>query len=254
MRRSLRSQALVTAAAAATSVLLIAASATSAIAATSTPTPTPTVSASAPAASTVKLTTMTHSKPKPKHYDQFTYQTGTLTGGDPAAMLKMNLVMNKDVKDAVSTAHKESKGTCIAKAEPCAYFMLQLAAPTCISGYVCITETGAMLPPGANSGDQWVNSLVFDQKTGDNVGLETFVSEKQQAAFLKAANAGVTAELVKGGIAANDKFWKPNLRWKDIEAWNATPAGIHLYFTKYAVAPGSFGVVDFTVPWSAINA
>ena len=256
MRRSLRSHVLASAVAATSAAILVAGSATSVFAATSTPTPTPkpSVSASATAASTITLTTKTHSKPRPKKFTKFSYQTGKLKGANHVPQRKMNKVLAKDVRDTVNTARKENKGSCNAGAKRCAYFSLTLAAPTCQTGYVCITETSALQAPGANDVNEGVNTLVFDSKTGDNVGLNTFVSEKQTDAFLKAADAGIAAALTKGGISPTDKTWKPNQRLQDIQGWNATPEGIHLYYAKYAVAPGSFGIVDFTVPWSAINA
>ncbi len=247
-----RSHLLVTAVSAAILLAASAASAGSASAATTAPAPSASPAASAATVPTLK----THSKPRPKHFTKFLYQTGTISGtaANAASLKKMNEVLDKDVKDSVSTARKSSNGPCMASTKRCGYFILTLAAPTCVVGYVCITETNTLLPPGANTGEESVNTLVFDEKTGDNVGLGNFVSEQQTGAFLKATDAGITAALVKGGISATDKVWKPSTRLKDINGWIATPEGIHLYFSKYAVAPGSFGVVDFTVPWSAIKA
>ena len=248
-----RSHLLVTAVSAAILLAASAAAAGSASAATASPAPRASASASAAA---VVLTTKTHTKPRPKGFTKFSYQTGVISGtaASAASLKKMNEVLAKDVKDSVFTARTTINGPCMAGTKRCGSFILTLAAPSCLTGYVCIAETNALLPPGANGTDEGVNTLVFDEKTGDNVGLGTFVSEKQTDAFLKAVNAGITAALVKGNIDATSKIWKPNVRLQDVNGWIATPEGMHLYFSKYAVAPGSFGVVDFTVPWSAIKA
>jgi len=39
------------------------------------------------------------------------------------------------------------------------------------------------------------------------------------------------------------------LSLKDVQAWLPQPDGIHVWFDRYAVAPGSFGIVHVVVPW-----
>ena len=231
--------------------ILIAASATTALAATSAPTPTPTASAST--TSTVVLSVKTHDKRVPAHYTKFSYQTGKVSGIDPKAAKKINKTIAKDVHELVKPARHDKGDACIAGVKRCGYFALQLAAPTCTAGNVCITEPGQSLPPGANTGSAWVNTAVFDAATGKLKAFEEFVSPKQEDAFFKAANAAVTTALVKGGIDANDKTWKPDLSLKRIYAWTPQPDGMRVYFNKYDVAPGSFGVVEILVPWSAFQ-
>jgi len=51
----------------------------------------------------------------------------------------------------------------------------------------------------------------------------------------------------------NDPFWKARLTMKEITAWLPEPDGIHIWFDKYAVAPGYVGVVSIVVPDTALS-
>lgn len=234
--------------------ILIATSATTAMAATATPTPAPqpTKSASSGTNYALPFQTQSHNLKVPR-YLKFSYQTGQVTGIDQAAAKKINAVLKKDVMDFVNPARKAKSDPCTAGAKRCGYFVLQLKNPTCIDGNVCITEPGQSLPPGANTGSSWVNTAVFDATTGEPKTFEQFVPSKQQDAFFKATDAAIAAVLQKGGIDPNDKLWKPNTSLKRIYAWTPAPDGMHLYFNKYDVAPGSFDVVNVTIPWSAFQ-
>lgn len=233
-------------ASAASAVLLLTVTATGAMAADAAPSASPTVSSTA---ATATLTTVAHTTPVPPRFTKFSYQTGTVSGVAEGAAAKINSFIAKEVSTSVASAKQQGKGPCTAGAKKCGYFQLQLTAPACVTGSVCITEPGQLLPPGANTGNAWVNTATFNAKTGELQKLDEFVGATQQADFLKAVNAGISAQLAKGGIKATDKLWKPAKKMKDIDSWSPTPEGIQLYFSKYDVAPGNFGVVQVFVPW-----
>ncbi|MDP2288869.1 MAG: RsiV family protein [Actinomycetota bacterium] len=238
----------------ATTAILITAAASSTNAATPEPSPTP--SASQSQGQPTSFTITKHSK-KVKGFTTFTYQTGTInpiSGTSSTAMAKMNELLSFDVLDTMRSVKNSRISKCTMNRKSCGYFIQTITAPTCKAGSVCITQPASMLRPGANTGDAWVNTAVFDSTTGARQQIDAFISPSQEAAFLKGANAGITAALIKGGIKATDPMWRPSLEMPEVYAWIPTPEGMHLYFSKYNVAPGSFGVVDFTVPWTTINA
>ncbi|HBJ73400.1 MAG TPA: hypothetical protein DDY88_06805 [Actinobacteria bacterium] len=233
-------------ASAASAPLLLAIMATSATAATPPASP----SASSAATSTT-LQVVNHSN-KVSGFTKFRYQTGKVRGINEAAAAKINKVIAENVNSTMLAAKKSKNSKCPMGLKDCGYYIQTLKAPTCQTGNVCVTAPASLLPVGANTGDSWVDTWVFDSITGATRQLQEFVSTNQEAAFLAAVNAGITAQLTKGGIT-NDPLWTPNVKMKDVYAWIPTPDGIHIYFSKYDVAPGSFGVVNVLVPWSAIK-
>ncbi|MDO8730997.1 MAG: RsiV family protein [Actinomycetota bacterium] len=240
-------------ASAASTALLLAITATSATAETPAPTtsPGPSSSASAPAASPATLTVVKHKK-KVTGFTKFTYQTGKVSGIDPKAAAKINKVIAQDVNRTMLDSMHAKNYMCSMGLKDCGYFVQTLQAPACKAGNVCITAPSSLLPQGSNTGYSWVDTWVFDASTGAKKQLKEFVTTSQEASFLTAVKAGITAQLAKGGIT-NDPNWKPFVKMKDVYEWLPSADGLHIYFAKYDVAPGSFGVVSVDVPWSAFQ-
>lgn len=234
-------------ASAAATALLLTITATSATAANPPASPSP----SNTAASSVTLQVVNH-KNNVTGFTKFSYQTGKVRGINESAAAKINKVITENVNSTMLAAKKAKNGKCPMGLKNCGYFIQTLKAPACQTGNVCITAPASLLPPGANTGDSWVNTAVFDVTTGATKQLQAFVATNQEVKFLAAVNAGVTTQLAKGGIT-NDPLWKPDVKMKDVYAWIPTPDGIHIYFSKYDVAPGTFGVVNVLVPWMAIQ-
>ncbi|WP_051179671.1 RsiV family protein [Nocardia concava] len=80
-----------------------------------------------------------------------------------------------------------------------------------------------------------------DVFTDENAGLQLL--SEQAAKLLPATRAG-------------DGYWKPGITptAEHYKAWTATPDGMHVYFDQGQVAAEVAGVVDITVPWSALQA
>ena len=220
--------------------------------ATSATAATPPASPSASSAATSTTLQVVNHSNKVSGFTKFRYQTGKVRGINEAAAAKINKVIAENVNSTMLAAKKSKNSKCPMGLKDCGYYIQTLKAPTCQTGNVCVTAPASLLPVGANTGDSWVDTWVFDSITGATRQLQEFVSTNQEAAFLAAVNAGITAQLTKGGIT-NDPLWTPNVKMKDVYAWIPTPDGIHIYFSKYDVAPGSFGVVNVLVPWSAIK-
>jgi len=196
------------------------------------------------------LHVQTHKTDKPPAYTRFTYQTGTVSGVEASS--EINRAIAKNVNAVVAAARRTKASPCLAGAAACGYFVQLLKSPTCVPDNVCITAPASLLPPGANTGDTWVDSWVFDSSTGAVKRLDDFVTPAQQAAFLAGVEAAIAVRLAKGGIV-NDPLWTRKMAMKDIYSWIPTPMGIRIYFSKYDVAPGSFGVVEVVVPWTAFQ-
>lgn len=182
-----------------------------------------------------------------KKFKEFTYQTGQVVGLPAIAAKYASIAIASMVGKPVAFAKKANKGSCLGKQKQCGYFVQTLTQDPCVDGFICVRQQWGLLAVGANSGQDVVNTLALGAQTGTAVGLATFVPAAQQKQFLASLNAAVTAQLKKEGLA-KDPFWKPNLKMKDVTAWLPEPDGMHVWFDKYAVAPGYMGVVSVVVP------
>lgn len=185
---------------------------------------------------------------KVPRFQKFAYQTGTLTGLSPAAGARANATIAQRVGRAVRAARRANATACMGGAATCGYFIQSLKKGPCIPGLVCVRSQTGILPVGANDGQGFVTTMPFDALTGRIVPLSRVVPST--AAFIVGVNAAVRAALAAGGLAV-DPYWAPHVKTKDVRAWLPQPDGIHVWFDKYAVAPGSFGIVHVVVPWPA---
>ena len=191
--------------------------------------------------------TVTQHKERVARFQRFSYQTGVVTGLAPAASSAATAAVASLVKPAVADGRKATGPACIGDAKRCGYFVETLKQRRCVPGLVCVNQQVGILAVGANSGMAWVNTLALDSRTGQPVPLSTIVPASATPAFLVRLNAEVKKVLAKGGIV-NDPFFPTNLKLSDVQAWLPQPDGIHVWFAKYAVAPGSFGIVHVVVP------
>jgi hypothetical protein len=181
-------------------------------------------------------------------FQRFSYQTGTFTGLSVSAATRANATIGRTVDRAVQSARRANGSECMAGAKSCGYFAQTLKQRPCLPGMICIAKTAGLLPVGANDGAAWVTTVVLDGRTGRSVPLSMVLPTSEIARFIKDLNAAVNAKLTEGGIG-NDAYWTPRLTIKDVRAWLPQPGGIHVWFDKYQVAPGNFGIVHVVVPW-----
>jgi hypothetical protein len=182
-------------------------------------------------------------------FEHFTYETGVLSGLSPRATAIANTQIAAMVDRNVKAARRQNVPPCMAGARTCGYFALTLKRSPCIAGVVCIAQQVGLLPVGANDGQAGVTTLVIDGWTGRARALSTFVTPARTASFLADLRAVTRAELAAAGLV--DHNWPPPLTLVDVRAWQPRSDGIHVWFDKNAVAPGSFGIVHVVVPWPA---
>lgn len=187
---------------------------------------------------------------KVPRFQRFAYQTGTLTGLNPEAGARANATIALSVDRAVQAARRANGTVCPSGAGRCGYFVQSLKMSPCIPGLVCVRSTTGILPVGANDGQGFVTTMPFDALTGEAAPLTTVVPAAGRGVFLARVNTAIRAKLAAGGLA-DDSFWAPHVKLKDVRAWLPQPDGIHVWFDKFAVAPGSFGIVHVVVPWPA---
>jgi hypothetical protein len=192
--------------------------------------------------------TVTKHQMQVHRFQRFSYQTGTLMGLSVSAATQANATIALSVDRAVQSARRANGSECMAGAKSCGYFVQTLKQRPCIPGIICIVQTSELLPVGANDGAARVTSIVLDGRTGRSVPLSKVLPASRRAPFIQDLNAAVKAKLTVGGIG-NDAYWTPTLTIKDLRAWLPQPRGIHVWFDKYEVAPGSFGIVHVVIPW-----
>lgn len=183
-------------------------------------------------------------------FQRFTYQTGFLTGLPPESGARANASVNSMVQRAVRAARRANRGQCTGGSARCGYFIETLHQRPCVTGMVCVLMKNGLLPVGANSSEGTVETLPVDALTGQSVPFSRVIPSDSAGPFLDKLNAAVLMVLRNGGIV-DLAFWKPHMKLTDVSAWLPQPDGLHVWFDKYAVAPGSFGVVEVVVPWPA---
>ena len=194
------------------------------------------------------LTVTTHKVTSVPRFQRFTYQTGVVDGLSPSATAAANAQVAALVNSTVAAARKQNTGPCMAGARKCGYFVQTLTQRPCIEAIVCLAQKSGLLPVGANDTQSGVRTLPLSASTGRPVPLSSVVPADQTGVFLKGLNAAVAKVLAAGGLG-KDPLWTPKLTLKDVQAWLPQPDGLHVWFDRYAVAPGSFGVVHVVVPW-----
>ncbi len=195
----------------------------------------------------VDLAVTKNSRQVPK-FQRFDYQTGTVAGLSSEANARATALLTATVDRAVAQARKATAGPCMAGAKSCAYFVAALDKRPCVAGLVCLRQVWGLLPVGANDSEGVVDALALDALTGRRVPLRRVLPATATPAFLTGLNAAVQKKLADGGLG-NEPLWDTTLKLKDVHAWLPQPDGIHVWFERYAVAPGSFGIVHVVVPW-----
>jgi len=195
-----------------------------------------------------RLTVTGHRVTAIPRFQRFTYQTGLLDGLSPPAVSAANAQLSQLVTRTVAAARKQNAGPCMAGARKCGYFVQSLSQRPCIDGVVCLAQQSGLLPVGANDTQSGVRTLPLSAATGRPVAWSSVVPADRTGSFLTSLNAAV-AKVLKAGGLGNDPGWTPKLSLKDVQAWLPQPDGIHVWFDRYAVAPGSFGIVHVVVPW-----
>lgn len=198
-----------------------------------------------------QLVTTPHKEAVPR-FQRFSYQTGTVTGLSPEAGALVNPVLESTVQRSVRSARRANAGACEGNSARCGYFIETLHQRPCVAGAVCVLMKAGLLPVGANSSESTAKALPFDALTGKRLPLTRVVPPADVPAFLSQLNAAVTAVLRNGGIV-DLAYWKPHVTLDDVRSWLPQPDGLHVWFDKYAVAPGSFGVVEVVVPWPSVG-
>ena len=199
------------------------------------------------------LNTVYHNLSSTRGFVRFRYQTGTLNGLTPTATARADRNLATAIRDTVSQAGRLNvSASCSGGVTRCGYFLQNLREYPCTPGYVCLAQNVGLLPPGAGSGDNWVDTLALETKTGRAAPLSDFVDSAHRAAFIEGVNAGVRRALAAEGLDT-DPLWAPSVTIDDIHAWLPGPGGMHVWFAKYGVAPGNFGIVHVFVPWGELT-
>jgi hypothetical protein len=198
------------------------------------------------------LRVVTHDLGSVPGFERFSYQTGTVLGLTLTAAARADRTVAAVVRRTVAGARHPSGSPCSGGAARCGYFLQRLREHPCITGYVCLAGHVGLLPQGANDGEDWVDTIPLHAATGSRARLVDLVGPGQRQRFVAGVNAGARRALEAGGIGS-DPFWASAVTLDDVHAWLPGPAGIHVWFAKFAVAPGSFGVVHVLVPWDTFT-
>ena len=197
-----------------------------------------------------RLVTKQHARTDLPKYMEFRFQTGRVIGVARAAASAMNTAVNGSVAATVKTLAAQP-AKCTLTSKPCGAVIITLQQRRCLPSLVCITQQTGNLPPGANDSQAWMTTFAFDAATGRQLTLDQIVPVARQQAAADAARASLQATLEADGMNASD--WSAPILTSSLKAWLPQPDGIHVWFAKYAVAPGVMGIVETVIPWSAVG-
>lgn len=185
-------------------------------------------------------------------YVRFSTQEGWVTGVRPSAARRINHVLEDRVAAATAYVTREPQSQCPNGASACGVVIQRLRSVPCVAHTLCVEQIVGSQPPGSNDTEEYADTVAFDTHTGRVLRLSQFVPAPRTAAFLRAVNAGIQAQLKAAGVDDPATWGKP-VTMLDIHAWLPRANGVQVSFGKYAVAPGSFGIVTVSVPWSVLR-
>jgi hypothetical protein len=180
-------------------------------------------------------------------YGHVTYATAVSSGLTTTAAARADRALDRLVRRTLATIAHRSPARCGGGQTDCGYFEQTLTQEPCVRGYLCVKENVAHLPVGANDAEEYVRTLTIDTVTGRPVTLASLLPPSALPSLATAANTAIATKLASAGLA-EDPLWTPHVTVHDLTAWLPAPDGIRLWFPKYDVAPGSFGVVTVKVP------
>ena len=196
------------------------------------------------------LTTKQHTRTDLPRYTEFRYQTGRMSGVPRPAAAAMDAAVNGSVAATVKVLAAQP-AACTPASKPCGAVVITLRQPRCLPSLVCVAQQNWNLPPGANDSEAWMTTFAFDARTGRRLALDDVVPAARQQAAADAARASLQAQLKADGMNPSD--WSAPILPSSLKAWLPEPDGVHVWFAKYAVAPGVMGIVETVIPWSAIG-
>ena len=199
-----------------------------------------------------RLVVQSHTRSDVPAYVEFRYQTGSVAGMTAAAAARADGILGMLVEKPYQAALTAKTSRCAGGTADCGYFLQRLRSYPCVSGVLCVASQVGLLVPGNNGSTSYVDTRAIDTRTGARLPLSRFVPADRRAAFLSAVNAGIQRELAAGGIV-DDPLWSTPVALRLVTSWLPRADGIHVWFAKYDVAPGSFGDVHVRVPWSVLG-
>jgi hypothetical protein len=96
--------------------------------------------------------------------------------------------------------------------------------------------------------------ITLDKQTGDTLRLTDFISQKSLAKFIRLAETCFRKTFaINPQQSLNEKgFQFPNDSFILPENYLLTNEGLSFYYNKYEIAPGSFGLLSFSIPASQL--
>ena len=187
-----------------------------------------------------------HSREDLKNYELFTYQTASSVGLGSEETVVADNNLSAFVDRMVDAAVKENSNGCVSSGPQCGQFEQTLQAPACATEqYLCVRQHGAGIAPGAATGEELLTTLLLDAATGQRVSAEQYFGTAEAKSF-RATVEHAAVSMQK----ANDFYFSsdpPNYSKNNLPAWLPLTDGIHVWFSKYEVAPGADGVVEIIV-------
>lgn len=179
-------------------------------------------------------------------YTVFRYHAGRVTGMGATADQRATGIVQRIVQHTLDTVQGPGE-PCSGGASTCGYLIQRLTQRPCTIAAICIAQVVGDRPPGANDGEEWVQTVALDS-AGRQLRLVDVVPAGRMPAVLASIAASLRRTLATGGVS-DLADWPVTVTRGDLHAWLPEPDGLHVWFAKFAVAPGSFGTVHVVVPW-----
>lgn len=176
-------------------------------------------------------------------YSEFTHQEASPVGLPPAAMATAQDVLSAMTVPWVEEARAANDTQeCLEGEQKCGFFSLTLEWLPCEYGLLCVKQTVGKAGIGMATGEGGVSVVRIDPQTGEDTSLIDVLGAARTADFLAALNEAAT--LIQ---KSNDAYFEespPTYDVSSVPAWLPTPDGVRVWFPRYALGPGSLGIVE----------
>lgn len=178
-------------------------------------------------------------------YFEFTYQTARSVGLDPDAALRADGLLSDLSLPLIEQAKRENDTEeCMADERECGFFSLILETPQCGDRLLCVKQTLGKAGLGMATGYSEVSVLRIDPASGAEVSLSELLGGRAEA-FIQTVNESAERIRVAHDFDMEDN--RPDYSESTMPSWLPLTDGIHVWYPKYEVAPGAYGVVEIIV-------
>jgi hypothetical protein len=184
-----------------------------------------------------------------------TYDTVTTTGLSPDAAVLADAAVKEITDVNIDEWRATTPADCTLTPAPCGQWEQKSLEVPCIDPYLCLLVEGNGVFPGAATSSESVGAVAIDPASGTSAQLAQALGTASVDDLLGFLTEKVARfQTRRFDIPCDDSTHvsRSPLTAKMITTWLPTQDGIKVWFEKYAIAPGSAGVVPMLVTWDEL--